>query len=270
MTVQKGINRIALVQSALVWGKVNDNLERFSQKLEKRLDCDIILLPEMFPCGCTMVKKAPEAARREKEQVAAEYQRIQAFLLEWAAFQGAVVMGSTVYEEEGKYYNRLIAAFPDGRCATYDKRHCFRMGGENEHFTPGNRQVILEIAGMKVAVFICYDLRFPVWSRNTAGYDLAVYVANWPASRREVWKTLLRARAIENQAFVAAVNCVGEDANGLLYAGDSMVVNACGEVTGACREYEEELLQVEISLEELIRFREKFSVLEDADRFFIR
>ena len=218
--------KIALVQSPLVWGKLQENLQNFDKKMAKSEDCDVILLPEMFTSGCMMIKKSAEVAFAAKESVANAYPVVEEKMLAWAKRQHALVMGSTVYRENGKYYNRLIAAFPEGNCRYYDKRHCFRMGGENEHFTPGDRQLTFEFRGVKIAAFICYDLRFPVWCRNTQNYDLAVFVANWPESRREVWKTLLKARAIENQAFVAGVNCVGEDDNGLTYSGDSMVADA--------------------------------------------
>ena len=172
--------------------------------------------------------------------------------------------------ENGKYYNRLIAAFPEGNCRYYDKRHCFRMGGENEHFTPGDRQLTFEFRGVKIAAFICYDLRFPVWCRNTQNYDLAVFVADWPESRREVWKTLLKARAIENQAFVAGVNCVGEDDNGLTYSGDSMVADARGREVGSTSPGNEAIIRVELDIEKLRQFRKKFPVLDDRDDFLFR
>ncbi len=144
------------------------------------------------------------------------------------------------------------------------------MGGENEHFSPGNRQVVFEYRGVKIATFICYDLRFPVWSRNTEGYDLAVYVANWPETRRDVWSILLRARAIENQAFVAGVNCFGVDNNGIRYAGDSMVVDARGNILGNSNEFQEEVLVVDCDITALHEFRRRFSVLDDRDFFQIQ
>lgn len=253
--------KIALIQAALVWKDVGGNLEYFGKQIACCPECSLILLPEMFTSGFTM---------EGKERVASDYGRVKTAMQEWAKQSGAVVAGSTVYSSGGKYYNRLLAVYPDGRCLHYDKRHCFTMGGESRHFAAGNEQLVFECGGMKVAAFICYDLRFPVWSRNTCGYDLAVYVANWPASRREVWRTLLRARAIENQAYVAGVNCVGTDGNGVEYTGDSMVAGAKGELLGECQAGEAGILCVEVSLEELQEFRRKFPVLDDRDFFEIR
>ncbi|WP_298616911.1 amidohydrolase [uncultured Odoribacter sp.] len=259
--------KIALLQSALIWGNVEENLRHFDQKLTRNLDCDVILLPEMFPCGCMMVKKEKSLANAEKIKVASCYGEICCRMSEWAVRQNALIMGSTVYEERGCFYNRLVAAFPGGEYQYYDKRHCFRMGGENEHFTPGNKRLSLLFRGWKIAPFICYDLRFPVWSRNTDHYDLAVYIANWPESRRKVWQSLLVARAIENQAYVAGVNCVGTDNGGLRYAGDSVVINARGEVLGEGKTFEDQIIIAEIDKEELNHFRQKFAVLDDRDAF---
>lgn len=262
--------KLALIQSELVWGNVTENLRRFDEKMEYCRGCDIILLPEMFTSGCMMVKKSREVALAEKKTVAFRFDDVRRKMLEWAEKYTAVIVGSTVYEEKSRYYNRLIIAFPDGKCEYYDKRHCFRMGGENEHFSPGNRQVVFEFRGVKIATFICYDLRFPVWSRNTEGYDLAVYVANWPETRRDVWSILLRARAIENQAFVAGVNCFGVDNNGIRYAGDSMVVDARGNILGKSNEFQEEVLVVDCDITALHDFRRRFSVLDDRDFFHLQ
>lgn len=259
--------KIALIQSTLVWGNVDENLRRFAEKMAKCDGCDLILLPEMFTSGCMMVKRSQEVAVAEKRMVADRFEEVRLKMLGWAGQGDAVVVGSTVYEENGKYYNRMVVAFPDGRCLYYDKRHCFRQGGENEHFSPGNQQLVFDFRGVRIAAFICYDLRFPVWSRNTQNYDLAVYVANWPESRREVWRTLLKARAIENQAFVAGVNCVGGDGNGISYAGDSMVADARGHVMALAPEFAEEIVIAECDVEALHEFRKKFPALEDGDRF---
>ena len=259
--------KIALVQSALTWGEVDVNLDNFDDKLRPELHCDVILLPEMFVSGCMMVKTSREVAEAEKNKVAMRYAEVREKMKEWAGRQNALVMGSTVYKENDRYYNRMIVAFPDGQCLYYDKRHCFRMGGENEHFSAGEQQLVFDFRGFRIAAFICYDLRFPVWSRNTQAYDLAVYVANWPESRREVWNAWLKARAIENQAFVAAVNCVGEDNHGLIYAGDSAVWGAKGELVAGAGAFQEEILIADCNLESLWEFRRKFPVLEDRDNF---
>lgn len=262
--------KIALVQSSIAWGRVEENLERFDCKLSEGLGCDLVLLPEMFTSGCMMVKKAWEVAAAEKAAVAARYEKTRGRMLEWAARQDAVVMGSTVCREGEAYYNRMVVAFPDGHCLYYDKRHCFRMGGEQEHYRAGGERMVFDFRGVKIAAFICYDLRFPVWCRNAEGYDLAVFVANWPETRREVWNTLLKARAIENQAYVAAVNCVGEDANGLRYAGDSSLWDARGVPVCRAGKYAEEIAVAECDLQALYAFRRKFAVLEDRDAFELK
>ena len=262
--------KLALIQLELIWGNVAENLRRLDEKMPACRGCDVVLLPEMFASGGMVVKKSPEAAVAEKKSVASRYEDVRRKMSEWAVQCDAVVAGSTVCEENGRYYNRLVVAFPGGGYAYYDKRHCFRMGGENEHFSPGNRRLTFEYKGVKIAVFVCYDLRFPVWCRNTEEYDIAVFVANWPRSRREVWKTLLKARAIENQAFVAGVNCVGTDDNGVVYAGDSMVADARGQVLGIAGECREEVLVVDCDMADLHDFRCKFSVLDDRDAFQIR
>lgn len=259
--------KIALVQSALAWGQVERNLENFESKLSEPLGCDVVVLPEMFVSGCVMGKRPREEAVAEKAAVAACFGEVEERMSVWAGRQDAAVLGSTAVEEGGRFFNRLVVALPDGKRLYYDKRHCFRMGGESEHYSGGNRRLVFDFRGARIAPFVCYDLRFPVWSRNTEGYDLAVYVANWPASRREVWNVLLRARAIENQSFVAAVNCVGEDAGGLRYAGDSGLWDARGQVVAAAREYEEGIVVADCDLEALREFRRKFPVLEDRDEF---
>lgn len=261
--------KLALVQSVLVWGNVEQNLKSFDVKLSEYLGCDVIVLPEMFTTGCMLVKREVEMVRNEQALTATSYERVLQKMLLWAKRQKALVMGSTVYREGEKYYNRLLVAYPDGRVNHYDKRHCFRMGGENEYFTAGDRRLVFEYKGIKIAAFICYDLRFPVWSRNVEGYDLAVYVANWPSSRREIWKTLLKARAIENQCYIAGVNCVGFDNNGLYYAGDSMLLDACGNEIIKAAEGEEKVLKGELDPEGLHLFRKKFNVLEDRDLFIM-
>lgn len=261
--------KIALLQSSLAWGQVKENLKSFDRKLSASLGCDLILLPEMFTSGCMMVKKSPEEALAEKTGFASYYEETQQRMLEWAERQDAVVAGSVVCQEGGRYYNRMVVAFPDGRALYYDKRHCFRMGGENEHYAAGTNRLVFEFRGVKIAAFICYDLRFPVWCRNVDDYDLAVFIANWPDSRRDVWNTLLKARAIENQCYVAAVNCAGEDGCGLHYAGDSVIWDARGRQLCVATEYSDEILIGECDLQSLRNFRSKFAVLKDRDSFVL-
>lgn len=252
--------KIAIVQASLLWEDVEGNLEAFGRRLRLIEDADVIVLPEMFSSGFTM---------EGKEKVALYYERICQWMTERAREKDALIMGTTVFRAGECYYNRCLVAFPTGELLHYDKRHCFTMGGERDHFVAGKDLLVFDYRGVRFAPFICYDLRFPVWSRNTSGYDVAVYMANWPAARREPWQLLLKARAIENQCYVVGVNCVGEDGKGLLYTGDSVVVSPRGEVIGECVPGEDCASVVEIDLEGLQAFREKFPVLEDRDVFEI-
>ena len=251
---------IAIVQAPLIWEDVIGNLMAFDGRLMKIKDADMIVLPEMFSSGFTV---------EGIEKMALHYEVVCQRMQIWARNKQALVMGSTVFGVGKHYYNRLVAMLPSGEMLSYDKRHCFTMGGENKRFWAGQRQLVFEYKGARVAPFVCYDLRFPVWSRNTSGYDIAVYVANWPQVRRNVWQTLLKARAIENQCYVVGVNRVGEDNAGLHYAGDSFVVSPKGEVMASCAPYADEVCQVEVNLDDLREFRRQFPVLEDMDAFKI-
>ncbi|MDD4109175.1 MAG: hypothetical protein PHH93_10705, partial [Prolixibacteraceae bacterium] len=187
------------------------------------------------------------------------------WMKEQAARKNCALVGSLIIEEDSKVFNRCIWAFPDGRVEYYDKRHLFTMSGEREQYTPGEKMLLVEYRGWRFCPLICYDLRFPVWSRNTDRYDVLLYLANWPAARHDVWKTLLPARAIENQAYCIGVNRVGKDGNGLDYLGDSCLVNPKGisHLLGD----KEEVRTFEISYSELHDFRRKFPVLDDMDSF---
>lgn len=251
---------IAIVQAPLEWGNVTGNLMAFDGRLLKIDNADMIVLPEMFASGFMM---------EGKEKIASRYDEICQRMQVWASNKQAVVLGSTVFHVSKYFFNRLLAVFPDGKIFTYDKRHCFTMGGERKHFMPGEQLLIFDYHGVRVSPFICYDLRFPVWSRNTCGYDIAVYVANWPQVRRNVWQTLLKARAIENQCYVVGVNRVGEDKKKLSYSGDSALISPKGEVVASCAPYADEVCQVDIDIESLREFRRQFPVLEDMERFKI-
>lgn len=228
---------------------------------------DLIVLPEMFTTGFTM--EAP---------VVAEPMGLTTFrwLKQMAAQTGAVVTGSYVVQEKGGYFNRLIWMQPDGQFDSYDKRHLFRMAGEDAIYTAGTSRIVKEWKGWRICPLICYDLRFPVWSRNQQAdanstdfdYDLLLYVANWPAARRNAWNVLLQARAIENLSYVIGVNRVGEDGNGHPYSGDSAVINFKGEVL--FRQTDTETVhQQTLSLDELQAFRAKFPANLDADSFTV-
>lgn len=250
--------KIAMVQASAVWEGVEANLKQFDGRLEKCVGCDLIVLPEMFASGFTM---------EGKERMAPWFPVIEGWMKEKAQERGAVITGSAIHGENEKFYNRLVVAFPDGNTLYYDKHHCFTMGGEGQHFTGGEQRLVFEYKGVRIAGFICYDLRFPVWCRNTDDYDIALFVANWPKPRREMWKALLRARAVENQSIVVGVNRVGMDGVGLAYIGNSTTFDAKGETVGACRNYRDEVVCVEVDIEEMHAFRKRFPVLADRDSF---
>jgi predicted amidohydrolase len=191
-----------------------------------------------------------------------------------AAEKNCVVTGSIIIEEDGNYFNRLIWMRANGSFETYDKRHLFRYGNEHEHYTAGNKKIIVEINGWKICPLVCYDLRFPIWSRNKFkngvwDYDLLIYVANWPERRNHPWQTLLLARAIENQCYVAGVNRVGNDGNDVFHSGDSAVINFKGEIISKIKPKEENVETVTLSYPELVEFRKNFPVGLDADPFSI-
>lgn len=235
--------RVALIQAHLQWGDMDGNLKSFGERVEKCDGVDLIVFPELFASGCEMKKGNGD----KKAEIAARYENIRGKLGEWAAKKKAVVMGSTIYAENGLYFNRLIVAFPDGKYLYYDKHNCFKKGA----FSPGENQLFIEYKGFKIATYICYDLRFPEWSRNSVGYDVAVYVANWPASRREDWQRLLQERAQENKAYVIGVNCAGNDPNGLYYAGDSGVVDPDGKWISRCEEGKDQIEIVNVCLRQV-------------------
>ncbi len=254
--------RLSLVQSDLIWGDVKSNLEQFTHQLsELKGKSDLIVLPEMFTSGFIMAGK---------EEIASYTDITVAWMCEQATHLGSYIMGSFIVNEADTYYNRMYTVSPDGDIFTYDKRHLFRMGNEHEHFEGGKEKGIVNIGEWRIRPIVCYDLRFPVWSRNQQDYDLLVCVANWPDARRDVWNTLLKARAIDNQAFVAGVNRVGRDGMDLTYAGDSSLIDARGRVIAKCEDYKSHIQTTHISLDELKSFRKKFPVYLDADDFEIK
>ncbi|HPR32394.1 MAG TPA: nitrilase-related carbon-nitrogen hydrolase [Prolixibacteraceae bacterium] len=220
---------------------------------------DLLILPEVFTTGFTPnVEKVAE--QMDGETI--EWMKEQATSLQTA------LCGSLFIRDAGSIYNRWVWAFPDGTLATYDKRHLFRMEGEGEKLTRGDQRPVIAYKGWKIFPQICYDLRFPVWSRNNLQYDLMINVANWPASRQKVWKTLLKARAIENQCYVVGVNRIGQDELGLDYKGGSRVIGPKGTVVHRSGK-KEGISRVTIDLTSLHAFREKFNTLDDADAFLI-
>jgi len=247
--------RVTLIQSNLQWEDIPANLELFDKKIAQIEETDIIVLPEMFTTGFTM-------------NAAALAETMDGTTVQWmkkqAASKQSVITGSLIIKEEEKFYNRLIWMLPDGTYQYYDKRHLFTMAKEEETFTAGQEKISIEYLGWKICPFICYDLRFPVWNRNTLDYDIAIYVANWPDRRSFHWRSLLLARAIENQCFVIAVNRVGHDGKDFYYSGHSSVIDPAGEIIYQSADVED-LFTAKLSLVHLREVREKLPFLKDRD-----
>lgn len=249
---------ITLVQPDIIWEDVQANLERYTEMLDPVNKTDIIVLPEMFATGFSM---KPEKLKETMDGPSVQWMK------KLAGEKSAAVTGSLIIEENEKIFNRLVWILPDGKTEYYDKHHLFTMAEENKHYSAGNKKLMVHYKGWKICPLICYDLRFPVWSRNTENYDVLIYVANWPSPRHHVWKNLLTARAIENQSYCVGVNRIGIDGAGLKYLGDSAVVSPKGfsEYLGE----QEKMRTFELSYNELHDFREKFPLLNDRDAFTI-
>jgi omega-amidase len=251
---------ITLIQSNLHWESIPANLAMFDEKFSSiKEHTDLILLPEMFSTGFTM---NAERLAETMDGTTVKWMR------EKAKEKNAVICGSFICKDNGKYYNRLVWMQPDGSLEYYDKRHLFGYGDENNHYSPGKDKLIVELKGFKILPLICYDLRFPVWSRNVQNYDLLIYVSNWPERRIYAWKQLLIARAIENQSYVIGVNRVGDDGNKIYYSGSSSVIDMKGAVVFQ-KEKEEVIYTAILSKEKLNEYRHEFRVLADRDEFKI-
>jgi len=252
--------KLTLIQSDIHWHSVEANLGMFEEKIwQIDQPTDVIVLPEMFNTGFTM------------ETTLAEPMNFTTFkwMKQMAAQTDAAVTGSYIVKEDGQCYNRMLWMQPDGVFYEYDKRHLFRMANEHQHFDFGKDRTIVEWKGWRILLQVCYDLRFPVWARNRdLEYDLLLYVANWPAVRVNAWDALLKARAIENVSYCVGLNRVGEDGLNIGYNGHSGAYSPKGE-TLAFSEIEEELMPVNLSADELNRFRTKFPAQLDADDFDI-
>lgn len=253
--------KISIIQSDLAWedkSKNFSNMERLISPLYNKTD--LVNLPEMFNTGFSM-----NPAELSESTVG--------LTLDWmrsiAEAGNFGVCGSYIVKENDHFFNRFRFVSPETETVYYDKRHLFSMGGEDRLFSPGNKRLIFSFRGVRISPYICYDLRFPVWSRNRDEYDLLINTANWPESRINVWNTLLKARAIENQCFVAGTNRIGTDGEGIKYCGDSMIINPRGEIISSANLNEECSITCEISMTELSDFRKKFPVSNDADNFTI-
>ncbi len=286
--------KITIIQSDLHWESKEKNLELFSQKIASLSEAtDLIVLPEMFTTGFSM---RPELFAESITGKTVTWMKRK------AKEKNCVITGSFICEDgampagrQGKYFNRLVWMNPDGTCKVYDKRHLFRMGDEDNHYGHGEKKIIVDLKGWKICPLICYDLRFPVWSRNKktessppagrAGsknqesrqkkevdleYDVLIYVANWPERRAHPWKSLLIARAIENQSYTIGVNRVGNDGNDIYHSGDSVVLNFKGEAISKIESGKEIIETITLKYKDLDEFRKVFPVMLDADDFEIK
>ncbi len=258
---------ITTIQTNLIWEEPATNLRLLEEKIQSiESPTEIVVLPEMFSTGFSM-KPELFAETMEGESVA--------WMKRVSRENGIILTGSLIIEEEGKYFNRLIWMLPNGQMGHYDKRHRFAYAGEDQHYTAGDKRLIASVKGWKINLQVCYDLRFPVWARNRVSkdvsnpeYDVLIYVANWPERRSHAWKTLLCARAIENQSYVVGVNRVGSDGNNIYHSGNSLVINPLGEVLYH-KSDEEDIATIVLEKDKLEDTRARFPFLNDADSFNI-
>jgi len=263
---------ITSIQTNLHWEDKTANLQMLEQKISSiKEKTEIVVLPEMFSTGFSM---KPELLAETMEGETVQWMK------RIAAEKKIILTGSIIIKEQAPslkeraggeaFYNRLIWMQPNGQYGIYDKRHCFAYAGEDEHYTAGTKRLIASVKGWKINLLVCYDLRFPVWARQTPGaaaeYDVLIYVANWPERRILAWKTLLQARAIENQCFVVGTNRVGDDGNNIHYSGESMIIDPLGEVLYTKKD-EEDIFTIALDKTHLQSVREKFPFLRDADDF---
>lgn len=255
------ILKIAGIQSQLFWEDIDKNLSYFSRKINELSSVDLIVLPEMFTTGFTM----------NPEKVAETMQgKSVNWMIQQAQKKTVAITGSLIIKEGKSFYNRSVFVFPDGGVQYYDKRHLFTLAGEQEKYMPGSNKLIVTYKEWKICPLICYDLRFPVWSRNTGNYDVLLYVANWPQPRIEAWNFLLKARAIENLCYCVGVNRVGVDSNKHKYSGNSAIINPLGEILSELPENKEGIVKATFKKPELNTIRKKLGFLEDKDQFTIK
>jgi predicted amidohydrolase len=252
--------RITWHQTPLHWENPKANARLFLEENEYP-ETDLILLPEMFTTGFSMRTELAEEAGETALNI----------LRSLARKTGAAVCGSSMYKDGDRFYNRLIFQKPDEKPLFYDKRHLFSLAGEEKKYTPGNTRLVAEWKSWKIFPLVCYDLRFPVWSRRTPEneYEVMLFLANWPDRRSYAWRTLLKARAIENQAYVVGVNRVGADGNGIPHAGDSCAVSFSGKILRHSVPFRTEVQTVSLNKESLLRFRERLPFFNDGDSFLL-
>jgi omega-amidase len=253
--------KIALIQTSLIWENPTENRSQLAQKITGFMEeVDLIVLPEMFSSGFTMNPKTV-AETMNGETIS--------WLQHLAKAKNCAITGSLVIEEKGNFYNRLVFVFPDGKIQHYDKRHLFTLAGEDKVYTAGKEKLIVEYKGYKICPLICYDLRFPVFSRNVEEYDILIYVANWPKPRINAWDILLKARAVENMCYTIGVNRTGTDNNNHDYVGHSQVVDFLGNAILEPQETDGVFI-VEIHKEQLLETRKKLAFLKDRDDYNLR
>ena len=245
--------KTAIIQHAIQWGQTAANLQVLSALMNQQQGADLFVLSETFATGFMT------------DGALADGNTVLAWMQREAQRLDAAIAGSVAFSDgEGQARNRLFFVRPDGTYDYYDKHHLFSMAGETATYVAGQRRVVVTWRGVRLLLQVCYDLRFPVFSRNHGDYDAVLYVANWPTSRRDVWQTLLKARALENQCYVVGVNCVGSS-SGVDYSGDSVVLDAYGRTLASCPAGTEATAVAELDMACLNRFRQKFPVLNDAD-----
>lgn len=263
MSMSKSDLKVSLVQSNIVWENKDLNLRNLQEQLHdiKAGSTHIILLPEMFATGFSMHTHALA-------------ETMTGPTLQWMHKQAqdkkAIIAGSVIIEDKGHVFNRLVWVLPNGSIAHYDKRHLFSYAEEDRHYTQGEKRVIAQVNGWKICLNICYDLRFPVWARNTEHYDVYINVANWPQQRNEAWETLLKARAIENMCYTIGVNRVGEDAKGNSYVGNSSIYDPLGKLLIRATPSTAATLHYSLSYNYLAEQRARFPFLEDGDDFLLK
>lgn len=254
-----------LIQTDLHWEDRQANLNMLEKKIFSISEkTEIVILPEMFSTGFSMdAAKLAETMEGETVQ----------WMMRIAAEKKIILTGSVIIQgEPGKFYNRLLWVLPNGQYGVYDKRHLFAYAEEDKHYESGGKRLIASVKGWKINLLICYDLRFPVWARQQINeepeYDVLIYVANWPERRAEAWRSLLKARAIENQCYVIGVNRVGKDGKNILYAGESMVIDPLGEILYSKKD-EEDIFTIALDADHLKQVRERFPFWKDADPFHL-
>ena len=254
-----------IIQTELHWEDRKANLLMLENKINSiKEKTEIVILPEMFSTGFSM--EAAKLAETMEGETVQWMKRI-------ASEKKIILTGSVIIEgEPGKYFNRLLWVLPNGQYGIYDKRHLFAYAEEDKHYEAGNKRLIASVKGWKINLLICYDLRFPVWARQqsneTPEYDVLIYVANWPERRAEAWRSLLKARAIENQSYVIGVNRVGKDGKDIIYSGESMVIDPLGEILYT-KKGEEDVFTIALDSEHLNEIRNRFPFWKDADPFHI-